>query len=473
MEKIRIICLLLCAYLLLQPMLLPASALEDSSVVNGSHSADATIPLAGSEKMLDSAKAVFLYERNGDTLMYAYQPDQRIDPSSMAKLMTALIALERGDLSATLTVSRQALSHVGVGVASIKPRLSIDEEASLESLIYCAIAASDNDSCAVIAEHIAGGQIEFVAMMNERARELGCTDTNFANAHGLYDQNAYTTARDICKILDAALENEKFQEIFQTKTYTVPATNKNDARQILTTNYMMSKDYTSRYFDARVTGGKTGTDGTGGRCLAVTAETGGMELLAIVMGAEPVYNEEDPNILEIFGSFEEMKILLDFAEENYEYRQVFYKNQTFSQYPVAGGANDVVTTPVKAVSTVLPLDLTENSLRWVIAEPEGTLKAPVEKGQKISYVQVWYGEFCIAQTDLVAMNAVEAYEAPVEPAVLSKQEEDSGGASIAIVFGIILGAVVLIVGIMFAVMAIRNAALRTKRRRRRKNRRKR
>lgn len=461
------------AILLLSLLGSPASAQTDASVTAGCRSIDAAKPLDGTGKLLETSRAVILYERSSDTLIYAYNADQRLDPSSMAKLMTALIAVEVGDLSSVATVTREALSHVGIGVVTVKPRLQAGEELTLESLLYCMVAASDNDAAVVIAEHIAGSQQAFVEMMNQRARLLGCTDTNFTNAHGLYDEKAYTTARDICRILNAALKNEQFRTIFQAKTYTVPATNKAEAREVLTTNYLMSKDYTSRYYDARVTGGKTGTDGKGGRCLAVTAEENGMEMLAILFGAVPTYNADDPNILETFGSFEEMTVLLDYVGEKYEYRQIFYENQTFSQHPVAQGSNDAVTTPVSAVSRVLPKNTTREQLRLAQSDVP-SLTAPVEKGQSVGHIEVWYGEICVAQTDLVAMNGVSVYQAPAEPTGSAGKDEDSGGAVIAMVIGITVGAALGIAALFFLILllirTVRKASVRARRRRRRMHR---
>lgn len=471
MKKVRVFCLFICILLLFSVMPTPTLAQPNASVGSGCHSIDALKPLDGSEKMLDTAKAVMLYERKSGTMIYSYNPDTPVDPSSMAKLMTALIALEKLDLSETPTVSRAALDHVGIGVVSVKPRFSRGEIVSVESLLYCMVAASDSDSAAVLAEYIAGSQEAFVYMMNERAREMGCTNTNFTNAHGLYDENAYSTVRDICRILDTALNNEQFRTIFTAKSYTVPATNKADAREVLTTNYMMSKDYTSRYFDDRVTGGKTGTDGNGGRCLAITAEDNGMEMLAIVMGAEPVYNEEDPNILEAFGSFEEMKALLDNASEKFEYRQVFYIGQTFSQHPVSGGANNVVTTPATAEAAVLPIDTSSDELRWVFGDMPETLTAPVEAGEKISHIEVWYRDLCIAQTDLLAVNSVGPYVPPTEPELKENAADEEGGTIIAVVLGVILGTVLLIFLILLAVRQARIAAMRARRRRRPRRRR--
>lgn len=471
MKKVRVICLFICAVLFLSTLPHSVFAQPDASVGSGSHSVDAQIPLDGSEKKLDTAKAVVLYERNSDTMIYAYQPDKKVDPSSMAKLMTALIAIENLNMTDTATVSWDALNDVGVGVVSVKPRLAEGEIVTVEALLHCMVAASDSDSAAVLAELIAGSQSAFIDMMNQRAVEMGCTNTNFTNAHGLYDANAYSTARDICRIVDTALENEQFRKIFTAKNYTVPATNKADARQVLTTNYMMSKDYTSRYFDARVTGGKTGTDGANGRCLAATAEDGGMELLAVVMGAEAVYNENDPNILEAFGSFEEMKALLDYACDTFEYRQVFFKDQTFSQYPVTNGSNAVVTTPASEAYAILPIELTPEQLRWVYPNTVNSIPAPVKAGQKVASVEVWYGDLCIAQTDLLSMNDVDIYVPQTEPDMPAYLQEDNAGMLIAIIAGGLLGIIVVFFVVLLIIRTVRIAAMRAKRRRRRANRR--
>jgi len=471
MKKVRVICLLASLMLFISILSGTAFAQPDASVGSGCHSVDAQKPLDGSAKILDTAKAVVLYERNSDTMIYTYEPDKKVDPSSMAKLMTALIAIENLDMNTRATVSRSALNDVGIGVVSVKPRFSPGEEVSVEALLYCMIAASDSDSAAVLAEMVSGSQAAFVEKMNQRATEMGCTNTHFTNAHGLFDPNAYSTARDICRIIDIALENELFVKIFTADNYTVPATNKADERQVLTTNWMMSKDYTKRYFDERVTGGKTGTDGANGRCLAVTAEDGGMDLLAVLMGAEAVYNEEDPNILEAFGSFEEMKSLLDYACGKFEYRQVFHKEQTFSQYPVANGSNNLVTVPASEAYAILPIELTPEQLRWVYPDSVGTITAPVQAGQKITHVEVWYGDLCIAQSDLLAMNAVDVYVSQPEPDMPANLHEDSAGRLIATIALILLGIVVLGFAVLFGIRTVRIAAMRAKRRRRRSNRR--
>ena len=469
MKKIRAICILISMLILLSALGVGVSAESaDYSVSSGCHSLDAAKPLAGSDKLLETSKAVILYETNSDTLVYAYNPDQTIYPSSMVKIMTALVALENGDLNSVATVTRATLDSVGIGTVSAG--LQVNEQITLEALLYCLISASANDAAAVIAQHVAGSQDAFIQLMNEKAQALGCNGTHYSNVHGLHDAQTYTTARDICKILTAALENEIFRKIFETEVYTIPATNKSAERRIVTTNYMMSKDYTSKYFDDRVTGGKTGSTNEAGRCLAITAEVGNMDLIGIVMGAVPTY-EEEGIILKTFGSYEEMDVLLDYAEDNFQCRQVFYENQTFSQYPVTDGENNVVTTPDNILSVVLPASLKKEDLRWIYGDMPNSLKAPVAQGQSMGNVQVWYGDICVAQSDLVAMNAVDVWVAPTEPDGSASRQEDGDGAIIAIILAVLLGLVVLALALFFAWRWLQRAMARSRRRRRRRNRR--
>ena len=468
MKKIRTICLILCCVLLLTPMGVSAQGQRvDQSVENGCHSVDAKMQLSEEGKLTDTAKAVIVYELGSDTMIYTWNPDEKIYPSSMVKLMTALIALEKGQLTDRVVVTKRALSHVAIG--SVSAGLTAGEELTLEDLLYCLMVPSANDAATVIAEHIGGSQDGFVKLMNQRAQELGCLSTNYTNAHGLHDSEMYTTARDICRLMDAALENPEFRKMFCTESYTVPATNKSEAREVYTSNYMMSDHTIKKYYDPRVTGGKTGATDEAGRCLVATSEGKGMELLTIVMGAQPTY-EPGGLALKTFGSFEETKVLLDHALEKYEYRQIFYEGQTISQHPVEGGTNDVATKPEKTASTVLPVDIDVNKLNWIYGDNIGTLTAPIAKDQAISVIQVWYGSKCLAQTNLVAANAVEVWKAPVIP-----ERNTSGDDGSWVTAGILLAVFALVALIVAAVVFFRGRILfmldEARRRRRRRNRR--
>jgi D-alanyl-D-alanine carboxypeptidase (penicillin-binding protein 5/6) len=423
---------------------------------------DAAKPLSDAEALAETAEAAMIYERNSDTMIDSWNPDKQIYPSSMVKLMTALVALERGDLSEEVKVTKRALNSVAPG--SVSAGLVAGEELTLEQLLYCLMVASANDAATVIAEHIAGNQETFVAMMNDKAQALGCTGTNFSNVHGLHDEQTYTTARDVCRITDAALENEVFRTMFTAESYTMPATNKSEPRELWTTNHMMSTHSRKDYYDHRVTGGKTGATDEAGRCLVATAESGGMEIVTIVMGAKPEYTANGL-ALKRFGSFEETKALLDYAFDNYVYRQIFSTGQTVSQIPVTNGTNHVITCPAASAATILPKALDPAELNWKYAKV-GSVNAPVEKGQVLSALQVWYGTKCLAQTDLVAMNAVPVYQAPA-PVTLPDEVDNAAVWTVVL----ILLCAVIVLGILAAVfMLIRRAMRSGSRKRRMRNR---
>ena len=469
MKKYRTFWILLSLIPLIFVLVLPARAeTVDQSVLNGCHSVGAFQQLGDGSKLVETSKAVIIYELTSDTMIYNWNPDQRIYPASMVKLMTALLALENAELTDKVIVTRKALSYVEIG--SVSAGLKAGEELTLEDLLNCMMAASANDAATVIAEHIGGTQEEFVKMMNDRAVELGCTGTNYTNAHGLHDEQNYTTARDICRLLDVALEDPEFKALFNAKSYTVPATNMSEERIVLTSNHMMSRETIKKYFDERVTGGKTGATDEAGRCLAATAESNGMELLTIVMGAEPTY-EADGLSLSAFGSFEETAKLLDYAFGNFECRQVFSEDQIISQYPVENGTNSVVVRPAKAASTVLPLGVDGSQLTWIYGDSVGTLTAPVEEGKAISTVQVWYGAKCLAQTELVAAHEVPVWQAPILPGGSSEHENNDNWKLVAIIGGVVLGVCILIALVLLIRKAIRQMTIKVRRRRRRINRR--
>ncbi|MBO5324425.1 MAG: D-alanyl-D-alanine carboxypeptidase [Oscillospiraceae bacterium] len=473
MKKNRALCLIFAILMLLLSVPGPAQAepiYSDQSVSSGCHSVDAAMQLTDGSKLTDTAKAAIVYERKSDTMIYAWNPDQQIYPTSTAKMMTALIAIEKGDPAKKVIVSKRALDELPIG--TITAKLQAGEELTLEQLLYCLMTASANDAALVIAEHIAGSQSAFVDMMNQKAAELGCKDTVYTNPHGLHDPNMHTTARDICRLTDAALENELFRTLFCAKSHEIPATNKSDARTVTTSNLMMRQPAHKKYHDPRVTGGKTGSTDAGGRCLVATAEGNGMELLTIVMDATPTY--EIPGIsLATYGSFEETAQLLNHVIDNYEYRQLFYEGQVITQYPVAGGENSAVVQPVQPGGTVLPVNLDKNQLSWVYGNT-AMLTAPVEKGQAISTLQVWYGSKCLAQTDLVAINSVAVWQEPVQhPRAEVKPELGLWGIAGIILFAILALAVIAVATVLilrFVRKAKRNARRRSRRVNRRRSR---
>lgn len=469
MKMIRSACLyILLAAILLHGLAQPAMAQEnltDPAVSNGCHSIDAAVPLESQKKILDTAKAVVVYERTSGTMIYNFNGDSRVYPASMVKLMTALVALEYGNLADEVTVTSSVLKQLYGGAKTMG--LKDGEVLTLEQLLYCMMVASANDAAVVIAQHVGGSQAGFLAKMNEKARQLGCRNTSFSNVHGLHDEMTYTTARDVCRVLLAGLENELFAQMFGLESYVLPATNKSEERTLYTTNYMM-QPRNATYYDKRVTGGRTGATDAAGRCIAITAQDSGMELVCVLMGAEPTYTEDGKSLVR-YGSFEEMKELLDYTFGGYAFYPLAAKGQILNQMKVENGANDVAIQPESDISVVLPLELDQQALRWDYSSDVFT--APIEAGQSLGALQIWYGAVCLGQTDLIAANSSAVETAIVMPVRPSEMDDRGSWTTLLVIVGSVTLVVAAVVAVRKAPKIVRRARALLRGRRRRQSRR--
>lgn len=433
----------------------------DASVSAGCHSINADNPLIDTNDMLiEEAGAALMYELNSGTLLYGYNIDQKMYPASVTKVMTCLVAIENGNMDDVVTVSESVVAARDPDGSNAD--LVEGEELTMRDLIFCLMVASANDAGHLISEHIAGSTEAFVEMMNQKAQELGCTGTHFANPHGLHDENHYTTARDIAKIMLAAMEHELFLEAYSSKVYEVPATNKSEERRLLSTNYMIEKTMVDHYYDSRVIGGKTGFTTPAGRCLAAVSESGDMKLLTVVLGGTTDLNQYG---VVVYGSFGVTGDLIDMGFDNYTTAQVLSSDAILSSFPVSGGENDTQAVVRDSISTVVPADMAVGQLRYEYILDDGNLTAPVEKGQSLGLVRVWYQAKCLAQREIYASIASPVKETVVatDPARDNEvaQKESNLWQYVLIAILVLL---VLIV-IMMVISSVRASMLRAKRRR--------
>lgn len=470
MKLSRIFCLILSLAVLFGVFSTPTVlAAPSNSVSAGCSSLKANMPLGGTNKLLDSADSAILYELNSGTLVYSWNADHRINPSSMVKILTAYVAIQHGNLEDVVTVRRSTLDTIPIG--SVSAGLSRDEEITVLDLLYCTMVSSANDASAVLAEHIAGTQADFVALMNETAQSLGCTGSNFTNVTGLNDDNQYSTARDLAIITEAALQNELFSDMFSAESYTVSATNKSDERIVYTTNYMMSQIKIKNHYDLRVTGGKTAAATTTNRSLICTAEVGNTRYLSVVMGADCVVSADGLSV-EVFGSFNETADLLDYGFDTYDVRQILSAGQVYGQYPVTGGANDVIAAPSGDVLSVLPKEYDMDLLSFSPSVDTAALKAPLSKGDVLGTLEVRYNGVVLTECDLLAMYDVSLDGMDITPALPLDEVLEEKDHRIWIYVGVAAGAIALLaLLVLLAVRLVHNAKIRDRHRRRKRNRR--
>ena len=465
-----VISLLLVALTFLTPVFAvtePTAAVEkeyQDLLAYGCYSADAREAFLGKDQLVKNAKSVFLYELNTQTLMHAWEPDLQLPPSSFVKIMTAIIAIENGDLDSIVTVTESALADLPASAVSVK--LQVNEVITLRDLLYCMTVGSGNDAAAVIAQHIGGSQTKFVGLMNQRASDLGCDATHFTNSHGLHDPQQVTTARDTAKILAYAMKNETFRTIFTTAEYTVPETNKSPERELITGNYMMSMEEVEIYFDERVIGGRTGVANDRTRCLATVAKSGSMELLCIVMGSASVY-EDGGSRIRSYGGYNETKELLDRGFTGFTASQILYDGQALIQYEVPN-ADDLLTLgPYSQVSSVLPDNATLADISFRYDKDENQLRAPISAGEKVCSVEVWYGNLLLAETDLYAMNDIR------EQQIISLYEKPSSGIPAVVIVAVVIILLAAVVFVLLRAGALQRLFFPLRKKALRRNRRKR
>lgn len=443
MKKIAILLLSFC--LLISFSQIPYSAFANSTTTpveqtdtsRSCYGIDANSSLLGNELEIENMKAAFMYELNSDSLLYSYNADEKMHPASLVKLLTAIVAIENGNPEDIVVVSNSAVESIPYDAVSDNA-LQPGEEISLMDLLYLMMVGSANDAAAVIAEHIGGSQGQFVQMMNQYASDIGCVGTQIVNPHGLHNNDQYTTARDVARILDAAFDNETFRTVFSAIEYTVSATDKTEERYVSSRNSMM--DTSSKlYYDSRVIGGRTGVAGDGSRCLATVAENNGMQVVCVVMGSETVYQEDGYSAITV-GSYKETSALLDAAFSGYQAAQILFAGQTFRQCAVIDGDSDVVLGPQVSVSTVLPQGVSLSDLTFHYEDLP--MQAPIAVGTMLSTVEIWHAGMCLATAELYALNSV-----PVKTQLLQQESDSatrSGGVNILITIIVIISVLVLV-----------------------------
>ncbi len=256
-----------------------------------------------------SAESAIVMELNTGTILYEKNIDEKRYPASITKIMTTLLCLENASLTDTVKFSFNAVNSIEYGSSHIG--VVADEEIKMEDCLYGIMLMSANEVCNGVAEHISGDIASFVDMMNQKATELGCTGTHFANPNGLYQDDHYTTAHDMALISQAAMKNSMFRKITSTKKYTIPKTNLNEERYLYNKHNMLHPITYPKYGYDYCIGGKTGYTDIARWTLVTFAKKDNMELVCVVMKTNGPPRVE-PN------EYTDTTKLLNFAFDNFE-----------------------------------------------------------------------------------------------------------------------------------------------------------
>ena len=346
---------------------------------------DTTVNNAAIGQTLDiKAKSVILMEPHTLTVLYESNCDEKLSPASITKIMSLLLvmeALDRGDitLETVVTASEHACSMGGSQIW-----LEPNETMTVHELLKATVIASANDACVALGELISGSEEGFVALMNARAKELGCNNTNFINCTGLDAEGHLTSAYDVA-IMSSELIKHPLIKHYSTVWMD---SLRNGESELVNTNKLV------RFYKG-ATGLKTGTTSTAGYCLSATAQRDGMELVAVVMSGDTSNDR-----------FNGAKKLLDYGFANYSFFEIEADLGDVNKVSVKKGVSrDVKIKADGKLSLLLPKSEAKQITQKLNLKSNVT--APVKKGQVVGNVDIYVGDKSVGSIKVVSNAQVK------------------------------------------------------------------
>ena len=316
-------------------------------------------------------------------ILAAKNENEKSEPASITKIMTALIALENADIKKVVTIPSAA-----AGVEGSSIYIKAGEKYSLEDLLYGLMLRSGNDAATAIAIDVAGSVDAFVEKMNQKAQELGCTGTHFNNPHGLPDEKHYTTAHDMALITAAALRNDTFVKIVSTKNYTAEPDGAGETRSWQNKNKLLWQ------YEGAI-GVKTGYTKSAGKTYVGAAERNGIRIAVVVLGAKDMWGDAATLLDDAFASYQQVDLIKD--------------GQSTGVTPVLEGlSSEVEGITEGSLSKTLTKEEQERIVTKCVYQTP--LYAPVAKGDIIGSMQVYLDDEMIGSVPIVATADVAAYD---------------------------------------------------------------
>ncbi len=342
-----------------------------------------------------TAESAILVEVSTGRIIYEKNSIKQMYPASTTKIMTAILVIENCDLQEMVTVSETALQNIPSGYVTCN--LSVGEEISVNDLLYALMLPSANDAAFVLAEHVAGSVEAFADMMNNKASEIGCTNTHFVNPNGIHDSKHYSTAYDLYLIAKYCMQNETFRNIVATKEYTLPATNKHDAadRSFENTNDLLKPEKTNYYKTA--TGIKTGHTSMAGYCLVSESSREGLDFISVVL------NSETDN-----KRFSDSVKLFDYGYDNYTLTKVKEKNQLIETIEVKNATKETMHLDLLVDKEITVINNKSITMDQIIPEINlnENISAPITAGTALGTIKykvddIEYSANLIAKNDVI------------------------------------------------------------------------
>lgn len=494
MKKCKIISLFLALALALSCLSIPAMAEEDTTapqdateatvqetqakavfgtvcINEGCRTINGMKPLGGSDRKLDTAAAAFVYEVKTGTVVYGYNPDMKVSPGTLAKLVLALVVIENGNLDDTVTCVDGIQSYVPGSAKKLSPSLKSGEQLSARDLMYGLVLDYANDAAVALAQHVFKTTEAAKNAMNQRVKQIGCTNTEFGNISGLDTAVSTSTARDIARIMVEIRKNATLMEMLETDTYDIEPTNLTEKkRELKSGNYLQDDHVLTKYYDKRVTSGMASATDLSGASLVCNVSYNDMELVFVTLGSIRTFNEETGNP-EIYGNFDDCLELVKYICNNFKINRIIYEDMAVCQWPVIGGECEAVGRSTVDVDSVVPAGAAMNNLIFNYTLQNGGLSAPVKKDELLATVEVWYQNSCMTEVELYAMADVKPTTDTGVTIRSTAVTTDADGVGFLNVVGTICVIILGLVGVYLAYNGVMRRRVRAQRRKRRENRR--
>lgn len=402
------------------------------------------------------AETAIVMDIDTEEILYAKGIDEKRAPASTTKIMTAMLAIEKVPFDTQITFTDEVNNiEAGSTHIGIKP----GETLTMKDCAYAILLASANEVSSGVAEYIGTTVPAFVDMMNQRAKELGCTNTNFVNANGLYDENHYTTARDLAIIAKAAFQNETFREIVKTPYYIVPKTNLTDEERWLNNHHKMILQG-PEYYEGCL-GGKTGYTEKAGNTLVTYAERNGRRLVCVILA--------DINIV---AQYTDTRSLLDYGFDNFQPLNTASVSLTPSKSDELGNLlneKGLLTTALETASISIPKE-TKEDLTYKTTLENNILNIDYYYGkQELGSSSIQASDEILKVSQELSQKKTETTDASVSSNY--SENKNTSKKSITLPSWKYIALFLLIAGVLFyIVVLIVNIKRRIKRQRRRKDR---
>lgn len=337
-----------------------------------------------------NAEAAILIDANTGDVLYSKKGEDRHFPASTTKVLTALITLEHTNLNDVVTIGPNPPFAKGSSIG-----LKEGEKFTVETLLTGLLLESGNDCAEALAEHIGGSIENFAKMMNEKAKKLGCTNSNFVNPSGLPDDNHVTTAHDLALIMQAALKNNDFIRISRLVSVELPASNLDGQKRWANNhNYLINPN--SKYFYKYALAGKSGYTDVARHTFIISGEKDGQRLIAVFLKAE------DKN-----KNYEDMAKLLDYGFNNFENIKLYSKGQEIENVKIGKDTNIPLLIDRDVFATVKRDEA--NSIKPTINYdlPKNIDKMTISKGEDLTKGTILFNGNEIEQVNLVSGGSRE------------------------------------------------------------------